>query len=165
MELFKNPDSIGRVQFVFAENVFEIVDSLENDLLLIFYFPNCSGADKEVEIAKFAEDSGIPVILISDTYSPARMEELYEKYTLINRNQYIIPTTNKKDDIILKKHVDFIKALSPEYYGQLKDDLIFTTVLRVKKNHEIVANPVLHGGFRTKDYLINWIKQEFNIKE
>lgn len=165
MDLYHNPDTAGVVQFVFPEDINQIVAKNDRDLLLIFYFPNCSGAGSDVEIARFAEENNISYLLISDTYSPRRMKELYSKFDLKNKNQYIIPTTDRKKKPTLKKRLEFMKEVSPESYIQLKNGLIFATVMHVSTNGSVNVNPIVIGGFRQHDFLIDWISGEFGIRK
>ena len=165
LDAYFHPDTAGIVQYIYPKNITELADSLDKDLLLIFYYPNCSAAVKEVELAKFAEDHNIPYLLISDCYYPKEMMSMSLKFELKNRNQYIIPTINKKEVIARNKRIEFIRKLSPEYYDKMKDDLIFSTVMKVGVSKSLIANPILVGGTRNKGFLIDWIKQEFNIKE
>ncbi|WP_294672657.1 hypothetical protein [uncultured Fluviicola sp.] len=164
MERFMNPDNPGVVQFILPENIHQIVEKTQQDLLLIFNFPNCSGADKEVEIAKFAEENKIPYLLISDTYSPQRMKDLYHKHDLKNRNYYILPTKKKKDKFLLKKRSEFMKEVSPDNYAIYKDDLIFASLMKVSANKTVKVNPIIVGGYRYKEFLIDWIRTEYGIK-
>lgn len=164
MERFKNPDTSGVVQFLFPENVRQIVKETQQDLLLIFNFPNCNGADKEFEIAKFAEKNNIPYLLISDTYSPLRLKELYRRHDLKNRNCYILPTKTKKDKFILRKRLEFMKNVSPENYAIYKDELIFATLVKVSTDKTSQVNPIIVGGYRYKEFLIEWIREEYGIK-
>lgn len=162
---FLNTDTSQTTQFIFPEDLKKIRDSLDKDLLVVFYFPNCSGADKDVDIAKFSGDNNIPVILISDTYSPKRMLELNTKYQLANKNQYIIPTIDKKQRFLLQKKVNFIKLLSPDLYLRHRDDLIFTTLLIMSKDGKCEVNPLLGNGFTNKEILINWIKEKYRLTD
>jgi len=163
--LFTNPDSSGRKQYIFPTDLYRIADSVHKDLLVIFYFPNCGAADKEVEIAKFAEDNNIPVILISDTYSPVRMLDLYKKHNLRNKNQYIIPTVDKHEDLNLKKKLQFIKDVKPQLHETLKDDLIFASLMIVSRDGNAEVNPLSTNGFGTKPFLINWIKEKYRLTQ
>ncbi|MNK09847.1 hypothetical protein D3C87_278290 [compost metagenome] len=165
LERFLNPDTSGVVQFLFPENIQQIVNKTQQDLLLIFNFPNCSGADKEFELAKFAEVNNIPYLLISDTYSPRRMKELYRRHDLKNRNYYILPTKTKKDKFILRKRLEFIKDVSPDNYAIYKDELIFTTLMKVSTDKTSQVNPIIVGGYRYKEFLIEWIRKEYGIEK
>ena len=129
-------------------------------MLLIFYFPNCQQADGDVKLAKFAEENNIPYLLISDTYSPNRMKELYLKYDLKNNNQYVIPTIDKKQKSVLKKRLEFMKVISQEGYLEYKDGLIFGTVVKVSNDGVTKVNPIITGGSRKVEFLIDWIGQE-----
>jgi|GEM_PF-6405643 len=164
MELFINPDTAGVVQFLFPENIQQIVTETKQDLLLIFNFPNCSGADKEYEIAEFAEKNNIPYLLISDTYSPRRMKELHSRHNLKNKNYYILPTKTKKGRFILRKRLEFMKEVSPENYVVYKDELINVTLMRVSTDKTSKINPIIVGGYRYKSFLIEWMKEEYGIK-
>jgi hypothetical protein len=164
MELFVNPDTSGVVQFIFPENIQQIVGKTQQDLLLIFNFPNCSGADKEFEIAKFAEENNIPYLLISDTYSPHRLKELYRRHSLKNKNLYILPTRTRKDKFILKKRLEFLKDVTPDNYAIYKDGLIFTTLVKASTDKTSQVNPIIVGGYRYKEFLIEWIRKEYGIK-
>ncbi|WP_107038733.1 hypothetical protein [Brumimicrobium mesophilum] len=96
LKLFLNPDTNKRVQFLFAEDIHLILDNIEKDLLIVFYNPDCSSpSTKEFKIIKFAESQEIPYLLVSATYSPQRMKETNIKNNLENKNQYIIPSTQK----------------------------------------------------------------------
>lgn len=164
MERFRNPDTSGVVQFLFPENVRQIIGETKQDLLLIFSFPNCSGADKEFEIAKFAEENNILYLLISDTYTPLRMKELYRRHDLKNRNCYILPTKTKENQVILMKRLEFMKDISPENYAIYKDELIFATLMKVSADKTTRLNPIIVGGYRYKAFLIDWMKKEYGIK-
>nr|WP_294859009.1 hypothetical protein [uncultured Fluviicola sp.] len=164
MERFLNPDTTGVVQFILPENIQQIVSNRQQDLLLIFNFPNCSGADKEYEIAEFAEKNNIPYLLISDTYSPRRIKELHSRHELRNKNYYILPTRTKKDRFVLRKRREFIKDVSPDNYTIYKDELIFATLVKVSPDKTTRVNPMIVGGYRYKEFLIEWMKVEYGIK-
>lgn len=163
MEQFRNPDTSGVVQFLLPENIRQIVAETKQDVLLIFNFPNCNGADKEYEIAEFAEKNNISYLLISDAYSPRRIKELHSRHNLKNKNIYILPTKTKKDRFILRKRLEFMKEVCPENYAVYKDDLIFVTLMRVSTDKTSTINPSFVGGYRYKLFLIDWIKQEYHI--
>jgi hypothetical protein len=163
IKLYHKPDTNKLVQYISTENINQIVDEISFDLLIIFYYPNCSEPDKYIEISKFAENHDIPYILISEINSPTRMKELYVKHELNNKNQYIIPTINNEEDVLSKKRLEFIKELCPECFIKQKDELIFSSVMIMSKNKNARVNPVLIGGYRKQSFLINWIKEEYGI--
>lgn len=164
MARFISPDTTGAVQFIFPENVQQIVRETKQDLLLIIFFPNCSGAYKEVELAKYAEDNKIPYLLISDTYSPARMKDLYRKHNLKNRNLYILPTIKKENKFILRKRCEFLKKVCPDNYAIYNDELIFGTLFKIAPDNKSLVNPISVGGFKQKAFLIEWINDEYKIQ-
>lgn len=157
---FLDPDSSETVQFIQKKDIDQIIESRGADVLLLFYYPDCGAAGKEVEIAKFAEENNIPYLLISNTYSPRRMKDLYLIHGLKNRNQYILPTTISTSKMILRKSKDFITELCPACYEKHKDDLIFANALIVSKENGVKVNPLEGEGTSSKDFLINWVKEE-----
>ena len=162
LDNYLNPDTVGIIQYVFPENIMEIVDSIDRDFLVIFYYPNCHAVKNEFEIAQFAKENSIPFIMISDIYSPGRMKELYREYGLENKNQYIIPSMNRKGRFVLKKRLEFIKRICPSCYDKQKDELIFATLLKVAINGNLTTEPM--GGYGKEEFYTDWIKQEFDLK-
>jgi hypothetical protein len=155
-------DTTRHLFFIQSQPIIQFIDSINKNLLLIFYYPNCSGSIKELEIAKFAELHKINYLLISDTYSPNRMSQLYEESNLVNQNLYILPTIT--NDKVLIKKLTFIKEICPELYNTHKDNLIFTSLLIISPNETCKINPIYGKGFAVKDSLIDWLKLQYNIQ-
>jgi len=162
LEAYFHPDTAGIVQYIYPKNIAELADSLDMDILLIFYYPNCSAVKKEFEIAQFAQENNIPFLMISEIYSPRRMKELYLKYGIDNKNQYIIPSLNRKGRYVLRKRVIFIQEVCPSCYDEKKDELIFVTLLKVSKNGIAVNDPTRSYG--KTEFYTNWIKQQYGLK-
>lgn len=156
-------DSDQKLFYINPDQIRQIIDSTNQSLLIIFYYPNCSGSVKEIEIAKFVEKHNIPHLLVSDTYSPQKMKQLYDNFNLKQRNLYIIPTRSKKTSKTLQKKLNFIRELCPELYTVYRDDLIFTTLLIVSKNDAAKVNPLAGKGFAVKESLMNWIKLQYEL--
>ncbi|MNY50702.1 hypothetical protein D3C86_1862280 [compost metagenome] len=93
------------------------------------------------------------------------MKELYRRHDLKNRNYYILPTKTKKDKFILRKRLEFIKDVSPDNYAIYKDELIFTTLMKVSTDKTSQVNPIIVGGYRYKEFLIEWIRKEYGIEK
>ena len=160
LKFFLEPDTNGIVQLIFPEDIDKILNEID-EVLLIFYYPNCRGADSIFKVTKFAEEQGIPYILISDIYSPKRMKELNIKHNLKNNNLYIIPTLEKSDKIKLKKRLNFIKELCPNCYTKYMDELAFLSQVIIKKNKDTEVYPVLIDGYVQKETPIEWIKEKY----
>lgn len=161
---FIQPDSIMKIQFILPEDIQHILQELEDDLLILFYYPNCSGADSLFKVPKFAEKHNIPYILISEIYSPERMRKLNMKYDLKNKNQYIIPTLDGEEQLILKKRINFIKELCPSCYSEYLDGLAFISQVKIANNNKTEVYPIVIDGYIQKESPIEWIEQKYNIE-
>lgn len=168
---FLNPDSNISIQYIQPKDINFILNNINNDLLLIFYNPNGCGAEGQIKIAKFAESKKIPYVLISRIFSPQRMKELYLLYDLDNKNQYILPTTINSNDIILRKMIDFISEVCQECNKIHQDDMAFTKAMILSKDNEIEIDPLIHVGYidtkglTQQEYLIDWIKEKYNLEK
>lgn len=161
--LFSHPDTNGTIQYVLSKDVRSLLQTTDSNLLVILYFPNCSSAEGKLEIAEFAQQNGLPYLLISDTYSPARMQDLYYRHHLKNRNLYILPTLAGGDNILFNKRLSFIRELSPELYTTYRDELIFVTALIVSKSRPAQLYPFDKYGFQTPESIIGWLKEQYRI--
>lgn len=155
---FKTVDKKYLTQFIFPGNVKDILKTVDRDLFVIFYFPNCSGAGIYVDVAKFAEDRKIPFLLISNTYSPKRMTELYTTQNLENNNLYIIPTVTKQNNKLLRKQLNFLHELDPAFYSKYGEELIFPQLFVISKDGQMTAKPKQITN-------IDWIKEIYRIED
>lgn len=163
IKYFKEPDTNMKIQFILPEDILNILDMLEDDLLILFYYPNCSGADSLFKIPKYAEKHNIPYILISEIYSPERMKQLNIKYDLKNKNQYIIPTLEGGEKLILKKRINFIKELCPSCYSEYLDRLAFFSQVKITNHKNTEVYPIMINGYVQKESPIEWIKEKYEI--
>lgn len=163
IKYFKEPDTNMKIQFILPEDILNILDMLEDDLLILFYYPNCSGADSLFKIPKYAEKHNIHYILISEIYSPERMKQLNIKYDLKNKNQYIIPTLEGGEKLILKKRINFIKELCPSCYSEYLDGLAFFSQVKIANHKNTEVYPVMINGYVQKESPIEWIKEKYEI--
>lgn len=163
LETYLHYDSIGSTQYVLPSDINEIVNSLEQDLLVYFFYPNCSGAYKVVQRIKEIEKLEIPFIVLSDIHSPRKMEELYSIYKLQNKNKYIIPWMEGSSDITSIKMMNFIKELSPESYDQYGDELIFISLMKVSKSGPPQFYSVLKGGPGQPLNPLDWVKKMYEL--
>jgi len=137
IEKFLKPDSIGSIQFIQPKDINTIIDSLESDLIVLLFHPECSGALMDMELVKNIERLKRPFILVSFLYSPERMSELYSEYNLDNKNQYIIPSNKKESNLFLDKILNFTAEICNDCYIKYKDDLIFTDIIYVSSDGEV----------------------------
>lgn len=161
---FTEPDTIMKVQFILPEDIHNILQELDSNLLILFYYPNCSGADSLFKVPKYAEKHNIPYILISEIYSPERMKQLNIKYDLKNKNQYIIPTLEGGEQLILKKRINFIKELCSSCYEEYLDELAFFSQVKIANNNYTEVYPIMINGYVQKESPIEWIKEKYKIK-
>ncbi|MGM0478399.1 MAG: hypothetical protein ACQERC_04175 [Bacteroidota bacterium] len=161
---FKEPDTNMLVQFVLPEDIHNITESIEEDLLIVFYYPNCSGADSAFKVPKFAEKHDIPYILISGIYSPQRMKALNIKHDLENKNQYIIPTFDNGEKIMLKKRIRFIEELCPGCYSEYLDGLALFSQVKIGDPKNTEVYPKMIDGYIQSESPIEWIKEKYEIE-
>lgn len=145
--------------FLKADDILKIMDTIKNDLFLIFYLPNCEAYLKTIKLAENLDINNIDYILIAETYNPTRSLDLLNLFHLSNKTVYILPALDRENTIILKKKINFIKALNPDVYSIHKDKLIFNSIIHISKNKKYELNPIYGNGFAPNDSLVKWINQ------
>jgi hypothetical protein len=160
IEKFLKPDSIGSIQYTKSKDINLLIDSLDSDLLVLFFHPSCSGARMDMELVKDIEKLEIPYILVSFLYRPEDMRRLYNEYNINNKNQYIIPSIKSESNLYLDKILNFTKGICNNCYELYKDDLIFTKIIYVSSSGELDVFPKLVNGYVQQDRDIEWIKRK-----
>lgn len=150
--------------FINTKDIFKIVDTIKNDLFIIFYYPNCEASLKTIKLAENLDNKKINYILIAESYNPSRSLNMLNLFHLRNKTAYILPTMNSENTIILQKKINFIKALNPDLYAIYKDELIFNSIIHISKEKKYVLNPIYGKGFAANDSLVKWVNNFIDNK-
>jgi hypothetical protein len=125
------------IRYLLAQDVINYAKFIKKDLLVIIYNPFCNASD-EFNLALYAENEGIPYMLVSSTNDTNMIHKWFAQAQPTKTHKYIIPSGVGFPREVLQKYNRFVAAICDSCRKEYRDELRYVKYLIIKKNDRVV---------------------------